>query len=108
MSETIYFELNTCIDFLNSKTHQENMILKSHSLHCIIHKHLGFFIYLYNQYGIQSSNGKFSCDFDWQHMNAIEYDINLKRPCSYKNINFIQYEQRAKQNLHHFNCKLNV
>lgn len=106
MSNNISIEINTCMNILETKIHNENMKLKEHSLHCIIHKYLGFFLYLYNINGIQKSNGNFACDFDWQQMNDEEYKVNLARPCSYTNINFIQYEQRAIYNLRHFNCKL--
>lgn len=106
MSQNFFVEFNNCLNILEIKIHQENMQLKKHSLHCIIHKYLGFFIYLYNINEIHSSNGKFACDFDWQQMNSEEYNVNLAKPCAYTNINFIQYEQRAIHNLHHFNCKL--
>ena len=107
MNASLGREFDTCIEILKKKTHQANMSNKRHSLHCIIHKYLGFFIYLYGLAGIKTSTGKFSCDFEWQHMNTTEYNNNLNRPCTYSNINFVQYEQGAVQNMHLFMCNPN-
>ena len=107
MSARLSREIDSCIEILKKKTHQVNMCNKRHSLHCIIHKYLGFFIYLYGLAGIKTSSGKFSCDFEWRHMNTTEYNNNLNRPCTYSNINFVQYEQGAVQNMHLFMCNPN-
>ena len=106
MSFRLGKEMESCIETLKIKTHEENMLKKKHTLHCIIHKYLGFFIYLYGIAGIKTSTGKFSCDFPWEHMDTTEYNNLLNRPCSYSNINFVQYEIGAIQNLHYFKCKL--
>ena len=108
MSGRLGREFDSCIEILKRKTHQVNMSNKRHTLHCIIHKYLGFFIYLYGVAGINNSTGKFACDFDWQHIGTTEYNINLNRPCTYSNNNFVQYEQTAVENMHLFNCNQNI
>ena len=64
MNYRLVREIDSCIDILKKKAHQENILNKRHSLHCIIFKYLGFFIYLYGIAGIKTSSGKFSCDFE--------------------------------------------
>ena len=94
-------EFYKCNIHLQSKLHQENMSIKNHSLHCIIHKYIGYFLFVYTLKDVNRLSGYYHCDFEWQQLNYEEYKIQLEKKCVYYNENFVRYEQQAINNIKH-------
>jgi hypothetical protein len=114
-----------CSIQLSKKHHDENMNNKIHSIHCIIHKNIHKYmqpnqneaINDNNNYNINNNNnntnnnnnnnnnnndaivGRYACDFLYDNMSSRMYMQFLNAKCGYYNVNYIQYEEQAINDL---------
>jgi hypothetical protein len=92
-----------CSIDLNVKVHKEMLYLKKHTIHCIIHKHLGYFANCYNINNLKKFALRYGCEYesdpnnDWEQLDKSDYKSIFEKRCNYFNRNYVHFEERAKQ-----------
>jgi len=90
---------------LKRTAHQAFLKTKEHTLHCIIHKHFGYFANVYTIWDINRYALRYGCETeinpndDWENLTPLEYDQIYGATCIYHNPRFSNIEERARNEL---------
>ena len=93
-------EFNRCINSLKLKTHSAMMKQKNHTIHCYIHRHLGYFTNVYTLWDLHKFARGYMCEhINWEQYTDAEYNEMMNEPCTYFNVSYVNLEYRATSEL---------